>query len=108
MRRLLAFRLLVLAAGAAHAQQFAKPVRIFVGASAGGTTDTLARAIAPEMSKALHDAAVRAIQSPELKKRLEAEGAHPVGNPPAEFARFVRDDVKKWAPVVRYSGAKPE
>jgi len=61
-----------------------------------------------DVTKVLHDAAVRAIQSPELKKRLEAEGAQPVGNPAAEFARFVRDDVKKWAPVVKYSGAKPE
>ena len=60
------------------------------------------------LTKALHEAAVRAIQSPELRKRLEAEGAQPVGNSPAEFARFVRDDVKKWTPVVKFSGAKPE
>jgi len=64
--------------------------------------------LAPELAKSLHDAAMRAIASPELKRRLEAEGAQPVGNSPAEFARFVREDVKKWAPVVKFSGAKPE
>jgi tripartite-type tricarboxylate transporter receptor subunit TctC len=26
---------------------------------------------------------------------------------PAEFAAFVREDVERWAPVVRASGAKP-
>ena len=52
MKRFLAV-VVALAAGAAHAQQFTKPVRILVGATAGGTTDTLARAIAPETSKAL-------------------------------------------------------
>jgi tripartite-type tricarboxylate transporter receptor subunit TctC len=62
----------------------------------------------PEVAKALNEAAVRAVGSPELKRRLEAEGAQPVGNSAADFARFVRDDVKKWAPVVKYSGAKPE
>ena len=62
----------------------------------------------PDVTRALHDAAVRAIGSPELRKRLEAEAAQPVGNSPAEFARFVREDVGKWAPVVKYSGAKPE
>lgn len=61
-----------------------------------------------ELTKALHEAAMRAIGSPEFKRRLDAEGAQPVGNAPAEFARFVRDDVKRWAPVVKYSGAKPE
>ena len=62
----------------------------------------------PDVTRALHDAAVRAIGSPELRKRLEAEAAQPVGNSPDEFARFVREDVGKWAPVVKYSGAKPE
>jgi tripartite-type tricarboxylate transporter receptor subunit TctC len=61
-----------------------------------------------DITKTLNEAAVRAIRSPELTKRLEAEAAQPVGNPPSEFARFVREDVKRWAPVVKFSGAKPE
>ncbi len=62
----------------------------------------------PAITQSLNEAAVRAINSPELRKRLEAEAAQPVGNSPAEFARFVRADVKRWAPVVKYSGATPE
>ena len=29
------------------------------------------------------------------------------GSPPAEFAAFVREDIRHWAPVVKQSGATP-
>ena len=49
-----------------------------------------------------------AIATPEVKKRLETEGAVPVGNSPEEFARFVKAEIPRWAKVVRFAGAKPE
>jgi hypothetical protein len=30
-----------------------------------------------------------------------------VGNSPKEFADFVREDIERWAPLVRSSGATP-
>ncbi|MCA3230755.1 MAG: tripartite tricarboxylate transporter substrate binding protein, partial [Cupriavidus sp.] len=39
---------------------------------------------------------------------LENDGAQPSAMPPAEFANFVKQDVKRWATVVKYSGAQPE
>ena len=62
----------------------------------------------PELAKKLSDAARHAIATPEVKKRLEAEGAVPVGNSPEEFARFVQAEIPRWAKVVRFAGAKPE
>ncbi|WP_325495556.1 tripartite tricarboxylate transporter substrate binding protein [Ramlibacter sp.] len=44
---------LALAALAAHAAFPSKPIRLIVGASAGGTTDTLAREVAEHMTKTL-------------------------------------------------------
>jgi tripartite-type tricarboxylate transporter receptor subunit TctC len=61
-----------------------------------------------DVIRVLNEAVAKAVSSPELKKRLETEGALPVGNTPAEFAAFVRVDLKRWGPVVKYSGAKPE
>jgi tripartite-type tricarboxylate transporter receptor subunit TctC len=58
--------------------------------------------------RTLNETAAGAVHGPEFRKRLELEGAAPAGNSPAEFASFVREDVKRWAPVVKYSGAKPE
>lgn len=43
-----------------------------------------------------------------LKEQLQLEGATPVGNSLAEFATFVRNDVQRWAPIVKQSGATPD
>jgi tripartite-type tricarboxylate transporter receptor subunit TctC len=64
--------------------------------------------MAPELVKRESDAARQAIASPEVRKRIEAEGATPVGNAPDDFARFVHEEIVRWAQVVKYSGAKPE
>ena len=62
----------------------------------------------PELVKKVSDAARAAVHSPEVKKRIEFEGATPVGNAPDEFARFVHEEIARWGKVVKYSGAKPE
>jgi tripartite-type tricarboxylate transporter receptor subunit TctC len=62
----------------------------------------------PEVAKRVSDAARQAIATPEVNRRIQSEGATPVGNSPEEFARFVRTEIKRWAKVVKYSGAKPE
>jgi len=62
----------------------------------------------PELTKRLSDAARAAVQSPEVRRRIEHEGATPVGNSPEQFARFVDSEISRWGAVVRYSGAKPE
>jgi tripartite-type tricarboxylate transporter receptor subunit TctC len=48
----------------------------------------------------------KALASPAVKEKLLAQGAIPSGNTPAEFAKFIDEETKKWAPVVKASGAK--
>ncbi|KWR89105.1 tripartite tricarboxylate transporter substrate binding protein [Cupriavidus sp. IDO] len=62
----------------------------------------------PEVTQAIYQAAHKGLESPAVRKRLESDGAQPLGTSPEAFARFVRQDVKRWAAVVRYSGATPE
>ena len=64
--------------------------------------------MSPELVRRLSDAARSAVQSPEVKRRIEHEGASPVGNSPEEFARFVESEILRWRVVVQYAGAKPE
>ena len=48
----------------------------------------------------------KALASPALRERLQAQGAIPSGNTPAEFARLIDAESKTWAQVVKVSGAK--
>jgi tripartite-type tricarboxylate transporter receptor subunit TctC len=60
------------------------------------------------LSRRLPDAARQAVQSVEVCRRLEADGASAVGNSPEEFSRFVQLEIERLGKVVRFSGAKPE
>jgi tripartite-type tricarboxylate transporter receptor subunit TctC len=64
--------------------------------------------MSPELGRRISDAARQAIAAPEVRKRLDAEGAIPVGNSPEEFSKFVQGEIQRWARVVKFSGAKPE
>ena len=45
------------------------------------------------------------VKSPEFVKRAAADGAEPVGSDPETFRQFMLADLKKWAEVVKRSGA---
>jgi len=49
-----------------------------------------------------------AVTAPEVKERLAALGAEPSVKSPDQFARYVREEITKWAKVVKDSGAKAE
>jgi tripartite-type tricarboxylate transporter receptor subunit TctC len=65
-------------------------------------------ATARSVVNALGEATARAARSPDTKQRLVDQGADPVGNAPEEFAKLLREEVAKYAEVVRISGAKAE
>jgi len=48
----------------------------------------------------------KALQTPELKKKLGDQGADVAGSTPEQFAKLVRDDMVRWGAVVKESGAK--
>lgn len=50
--------------------------------------------------------AAKSLATPAMKERLVAQGAIPGGNTPAEFAKHIDSEHKKWAQVVKTSGAK--
>jgi tripartite-type tricarboxylate transporter receptor subunit TctC len=60
-----------------------------------------------EIVDKLNHAILAALKQPRMREQLMREGANPAALTPAEFATFVREDIARWAPVVRASGAKP-
>ena len=59
-----------------------------------------------EIVNRLQQESAKALGTPALKERLLAQGAIPSGMPPAEFAAYIAAETKKWAQVVKVSGAK--
>ena len=49
---------------------------------------------------------VKALQTPDMRDRLLALGATPGGGSPEQFASFFRNEVAKWAKVVKAVGVK--
>ena len=50
----------------------------------------------------------RILQLADVRDRLLALGAQPVGSSPAEFGKFVGDEISKWAGVIRKANVKLE
>ncbi len=66
-------------------------------APAGTPKDIIARLNA-EFNKAL--------QNPELRKKLSNEGAEPEGSTPEKFAALIKEEIPRWGKVVTESGAR--
>lgn len=56
----------------------------------------------------LHKEVVRAVNSPDLRERLQVLGADPVGNTPQQYAAFVQEEIDKWGKVIRAAGIKAQ
>jgi tripartite-type tricarboxylate transporter receptor subunit TctC len=50
----------------------------------------------------------KAVASTDIKGRFETIGIVPVGNAPEEAAKFLDDEIAKWARVISTAGVKPE
>jgi tripartite-type tricarboxylate transporter receptor subunit TctC len=59
-----------------------------------------------EIVSRLHAEVVKVLRTPEVRDQLTAQGADIVGNSPEEFSAWIKTEVKKWAEVVKVSGAK--
>lgn len=59
-----------------------------------------------EIVNKLQSEIAKALASPAVKEKLVGQGADPIGNTPEQFAAFIRSETKKWAVVVKVSGAK--
>ena len=59
-----------------------------------------------EVVNRLQQETAKAMATPAIRERLQSQGAIPGGMPPADFVSFIEAETRKWAQVVKSSGAK--
>jgi tripartite-type tricarboxylate transporter receptor subunit TctC len=60
----------------------------------------------PEIVDRMYREVAKALEDPAIKANWSAAAADAGGMPPAEFAKFVRSEMDRWAKVAKASGAK--
>lgn len=54
----------------------------------------------------IHDEVAQVLKEPAVQEKFRALGLDIIGNTPAEFSTFLKNDIVKWAKVVKDSGAQ--
>jgi tripartite-type tricarboxylate transporter receptor subunit TctC len=81
----------------------------FPGVEATAWYGVLAPAGAPKpIVTRLHDETVRILKLPDVNQRLDGLGFEIVGSTPEQFGAYIRSEIRKWAKVVKASGARPD
>ena len=62
----------------------------------------------PEIVDKLYQETRRILLLPEVRNRFEPTGATIVANTPADLAKIIKDDLARWAGVIKAAGAKME
>ena len=60
----------------------------------------------PRVVAKLHDATVQALANPKVKEGLSKLGVQIVGSTPEEFAAFIKEDLDRWARVIKEANVK--
>ncbi|MES2943996.1 MAG: tripartite tricarboxylate transporter substrate binding protein [Pseudomonadota bacterium] len=60
----------------------------------------------PDIVNRIQQEVAKSLNTPAIKEKMLAQGAIPGGTTPQEFTRQIDSEIKKWALVVKASGAK--
>ena len=64
--------------------------------------------VPPDIVAQIGAALSKLVAAPEVRSRIEAQYAEPVGDTPEQFAAFQREEVRKWTAIVKQSGVKAD
>jgi tripartite-type tricarboxylate transporter receptor subunit TctC len=64
--------------------------------------------VSPAIVRRLNEELVKIARSPDVKDRLEAQGAEVKGTTPEEFGLFIKSERERWGKVIRAAGVKAE
>jgi tripartite-type tricarboxylate transporter receptor subunit TctC len=64
--------------------------------------------VAPDVVAAINAAIAKVLAMPQVRAKMAAQYFEPVGGSAEQFAAFHREEVKRWAAIVRESGVRPD
>lgn len=47
---------------------------------------------------------MKALQNPDVRKKLALQGAEPLGSTPEEYGKYIKSEIARWAKVVKETG----
>ena len=56
----------------------------------------------------LYEAVKQALNNPEVKEKMSADGADPVGSTPEQFEEFLSKERIRWAKIIKASGIESD
>jgi tripartite-type tricarboxylate transporter receptor subunit TctC len=72
----------------------------YVMLAPAGTPAAVVRKLNSDVNAAVH--------SPDVRARIQADGVEPAGSTPEQAAQLMKEELARWAPLVKESGAKKE
>ena len=60
----------------------------------------------PEIVNRLNAEVTKALASPEVREKLQAQGAELLGSTPEQYAAYLKSEVERWSKVVKASGVE--
>jgi tripartite-type tricarboxylate transporter receptor subunit TctC len=54
----------------------------------------------------LHAEFVQIVRAPDMRERLLADGAEPVGNTPAQFEAYLKTELARWTRIIKEVGTR--
>ena len=61
-----------------------------------------------EIVRRLNVEVLKALASSDVKAKLAAQGADPLGSTPAEYGAYIKSEIERWTKVVKQTGASLE
>jgi len=50
----------------------------------------------------------KGLNTPDTRRRIEADGAELTTSTPEEFARLIKTETERWGRIIKAAGIKPE
>jgi tripartite-type tricarboxylate transporter receptor subunit TctC len=62
----------------------------------------------PEIVRRLNAEVTKALANPEVRRKLQAQGAESLGSTPEQYAAYLKSEVERWGRLIKSSGVEPD